>query len=113
MLTNFLRVIHTNHSFKPHRLILIYREEKGKLTEALAKRIQHELRQAHLNAMETDMVVESAKVPYTIIISRRTLSDGVLYLQHYSPKIKEEVHVSNLTEKILQQTNIFVLRRET
>lgn len=83
---------------------MVYSEERNRVSEALAKRIQSELRQAYLNASETDKLIDSSQVPFTVIIKARTLIDGVLELQHFNPKIREEVHVSNLTERLLLQT---------
>lgn len=98
-----IRAIHLTNSVNPHKLILIYLEHKNKVAMALAERIRRELRQAHLNALQTDQIVYSPQVPYTVVITGRTMTDGVLQLQHFKPKIKEEVHVSNLTERLTLQ----------
>lgn len=110
MLKFIYRKFYTSPSLNPKRLILVYLEERSKLSEALAKRIQNDLRKVHLNALETDKIVQSSQVPYTVIINKRTLIDGVLELLHYNPNVKEEVHVSNLTEKLLLQTGSITLR---
>lgn len=88
----------------PRKLILIFPEYRNRITEALAVRIQRELKSVYLNAMQTDKLIESAHVPYSIIINKRTLQDGVLELKHFDPRIKEEVHVTNLKERLLLQT---------
>lgn len=111
MLLSLTRSLFTNQSSLPRKLILVYSEERNKISEALARRIQRELRAAHLNAhVETDSRVVSAQVPYTVVITRRTLEDGVLDLEYQNPKIREEVHVSNLTERLLHQTGAVALR---
>lgn len=98
-------------SLVPHKLILVYSEEpQNKVAAALSKRIQKELQDVHLNAWTTDKLVESAQVPYTVIITNRTMSDGVVELQHFNPKIREEVHVSSLTDRLLAQTGAVMLR---
>lgn len=101
MLRLWSRAIHLNQCSPPHKLILVYAEYKSPLTEALAKRVRNELRAVYLNAMETDKIVESPQVPYTVIITEQTLVDGVLHLRHFNPKISEEVHVSQLADRLL------------
>lgn len=110
MLITLVRYLYTNQSTNLRKLVLIYQEEKGALAAALAQRIQRELKEAHFHAMETDTLVDSAQVPYTVIITNRTLSDGVVHLKHFKPKINEEVHVSNLTERLLLQAGAVTLR---
>lgn len=100
------RAIHISQSCTPHKLILIYTRHKSPITEALAQRVRKELRAVYLNALETDKIVQSPQVPYTVVITDRALVDGVLHLRHFHPRITEEVHVSQLTDKLLQQANI-------
>lgn len=101
MLKLLHRSLYTCQLLPPKKFILIYLEERSKLSEALAKRIQNDLKENDLNAQETDKIFESSQVPYTIIISKRTLIDGVLEVKHYHPSVKEEVHVSNLVNNLL------------
>lgn len=103
LISRSFRGIHLNRTSNPHKLILVYLEHRNKLARALSERICHELREAHLNAQPTDKMVESPHVPYTIVITERTMLDGVARMQHYKPRIYEEVHVSDLKERILQQ----------
>lgn len=103
MLNILRRALYTNQHLTPHKLILVYTEERNELSKALVLRIQKELRDVYLNAMETDRVIDSSQVPFTVFITKRTMMDGVVELQHYNPKIREEVHVSNLTERLLLQ----------
>lgn len=110
MLKSSLRLIHTQNSKVAHKLILIYQQHKSQVTEALARRIQSELRQVHLNALETDKLIASSHVPYTVVITERTLVDGVLELLHHNPRVKEEVHVSSLTDRLLMQSGSTALR---
>lgn len=84
--------------------MLIYSEYASKLSGALTKRIQDELRAAHVTALQTDKIIDCPQVPFTVVIKERTMEDGVLELQHQKPRIREEVHVSDLTERILLQT---------
>lgn len=96
-----------SHHYEPKKLILIYLDQtadKNIVLKALSNRIKKELHQIHLNALETDKLIQSPQVPYTILISDRTLFDGVVLLKHFEPRINEEVHVSNLTERLLLQT---------
>lgn len=100
----FIRSIHLNRSASTHKLILVYLEEQtkeNKIAQALAKRICNELNEAHLNVQQTDKIIKSPLIPHTIRITERTLTDGVLLLQHYKPSIDEEVHVSQLKERLL------------
>lgn len=104
MLRLLSRSLYTNQSLAPRKLVLLYQADKSELSNALSQHIKHELKEAHLTAFETDKLVDSPQVPYTIIITDRTMVDGVLLLQHQNPKIQEEVHVSNIKQKLLQQT---------
>lgn len=102
--------------FRPspiRKLILIYSECQNKLTGALSKRIQDELRTANMIALQSDKLIDSPQVPFTVVIKDRTLEDGVLELQHQKPRIREEVHVSDLTERILLQTGAITTREAT
>lgn len=101
MLRLFQRTLYTSQSSTPRKLILLYLEEKNEVLEALSNRIQQELKQVYLTALKTDEIIQSPQVPYTVIINKRTMIDGVLELQHYIPDIREEVHVSNLVNRIL------------
>lgn len=104
------------------RLILIYIDNKPqqtadddnsnemKILSTLSKRIKKELNQVYLNALETDKLIESPQVPYTVIITQQTLFDGILKLKHFEPKINEEVHVTQLTDRLLLQTGATALR---
>lgn len=99
----------TFSQFRPNptrRLVLIYSEYKSKLSGALSKRIQDELKAAHITALQTEKIIDCPQVPFTVVIKERTLDDGVIELQHHKPKIREEVHVSDLTERIQLQTGI-------
>lgn len=107
---SFLRTLISRRPFhlaqcgQPHKLILIYNSEPDdKVAEALSVRIRDSLRQVHMKVFHTEKIVFSPQVPYTVVITERTLVDGVLQLQHYRPRISEEVHVSNLVERLLTQ----------
>lgn len=97
------RSLFTHQSSIPRKLILLYQEDKSELAGALSQRIKKELKEVYLTAHETDKIVDSPVVPYTVIITSRTLVDGVLLLQHNNPKIREEVHVSDLKQKLMLQ----------
>lgn len=97
------RFFSTNQSATPRKLILLYQEDKTEHSKVLSQLIEKELKKVYLTAYETDKIVESSQVPYTVIITSRTLVDGVLLLQHYNPKIQEEVLVSDLKRKLLLQ----------
>lgn len=108
LLALITRPLHLNSKALPHKLVLIYLEQqtrKNQVAQALAKRICRELNEVHLNAQQTDKIIESPQVPHTVKITERTLSDGVLLLQHFKPKIDEEVHVSQLRERLLMARN--------
>lgn len=99
--------MYTFSQFRPNptrKLILIYSEYQSKLSEALSKRIQEDLKAAHMVALQTDKVIDCPQVPFTVVIKERTMEDGVLELQHQKPRIREEVHVRDLTGRILLQT---------
>lgn len=82
------------------KLVLIYIEAKpSKLVEALAERIQRELRESQVFSSRVDKIMHSPEAPYTVVIDDRTLVDGIVRLKHYRPKIYEEVHVSDLKSK--------------
>lgn len=97
------RSLFTNQSATPRKLILLYQQDKTELSQALSQRIKKELKEAYLTAHEIDEIFDSPQVPYTVIITNRTLVDGVLLLQHYNTKIREEVHVSDLKQKLVIQ----------
>jgi hypothetical protein len=102
------RSFHLNATASPHKLILIYLEQQTKesqIARALAERICKELNEAYLNAQQTDKIIESPQVPHTVKITERTLFDGVILLQHFKPRIDEEVHVSQLKDKLLMAKN--------
>lgn len=107
------RWIYLNRTSNPHKLILVHLEHRSKLAQALSERICHELREVHLNAQQTDKIIESPHVPYTVVITERTLFDGVTRLQHYKPRIDEEVHVGDLRDRILQQMGSVTFRGPT
>lgn len=100
MIKNLTRLIYTNQATTPRKSILIYAEHRNQVAAALARRIRSELRSIFLNACETEKLVESPHVPCTVVITERTLVDGVLILHHFKPKIKEEVHVSKVAERL-------------
>lgn len=104
MLRTFIQAIHFDHS--PHKLILIYLENRDRVAQALAKRICKELQEVYLNARETDKLIDSPQIPYTVVITDRTMFDGVIGLRHNKPKITEEVHVSNLKDRLLSLSYI-------
>lgn len=110
MLRLIHRTFYTSQTIVSKKFILVYLEEKNELSEALARRIQRDLKENYFNAQEIDKIIQSSQVPYTVIINKRTLTDGVLELKHYNPDIKEEVHVSNLIERLLLQTGSVTLR---
>lgn len=86
-------------------VIHVYLDKIGQneVANALAKRIQSELKEAKFNVSLTSVVIKSPQVPYTVMITEQTLDDGVLRLLHFNPCITEEVHVSNLRDKLLLQ----------
>ena len=63
-----------------------------------------------MNAQQTDKLILSCHVPYTIVITERTMFDGVLKLKHFTPRVDEEVHVSDLRDRILHQMGSVTLR---
>lgn len=99
----FRRHFHLNNKHSPHKLILVHQDYRNQLTEALARRICEELRRSHLHAHQTDMIVQSSQVHYNVVITERTLNDGILKLMHHKPKIAEEIHVSDLLKRITPQ----------
>lgn len=105
-----IRKLFTSQSSTFRKLILVHLDVKEEIevARALANRIQSELRASHLNVSQTNELIESSQVPYTIVITDQTISDGVLKLKHYQPRITEEVHVSNLKDRLLPRvTQIF------
>lgn len=104
------RKFYTCQAPSPRKLTLIYQEYKDRVSDALSQRIQRELQEVHLNAFTTDRLIISPQVPYTVIITQRTMSEGIIDLQHFRPRIREEVHVSNLRERLLVQTGAAMLR---
>lgn len=102
----FMRTFFTNQPVVDRKLILIFAQEDNQLSQALADRIKRELRQVNLNAFKTEKLIYSSQVPYTVIITKETLKDGILKLQHHNPKQCEQVHVSDLPERLLLETNM-------
>jgi len=100
------RGFHLNKKINPNKLILIYQEHKSQISDALAERICTELRESHLNAHPTDAIIHSTHVSYNIVITDRTLTDGVLKLVHFKPRVCEEVHVSEILQRLLPYENI-------
>lgn len=94
-------MFHLNYTSNPHRVILIYLEHKSKLTQALSERICRDLRDVHRYAQLSEKIIDSPYVPFTIMVTERTLQDGVVMLRHFNPRISEQVHISDLKDKIL------------
>lgn len=60
--------------------------KKTEVAQALANRIRNEVGQVQPGAP-------------SITITDQTLFDGIVKLNHFRPKVTEEVHVANLSEK--------------
>lgn len=100
------RKIYTNQPSIPRKLILVYLDVNNdtELAIALARRIETELKAVHLNVSQTDKLINSAHIPMTVVVTDQTMIDGVLKLKHFEPSITEEVHISNLKDRLLMQT---------
>lgn len=72
---------------------------KCPVSQTLAKRIEADLKSAHFQVSQINKLNEAPKA-FTVIITDRTLEDGVLKLQHIFPNLAEEVHVSDLRDRL-------------
>lgn len=78
--------------------------EKFQVARALSERIRRELREINLVTSESDELTKANDIDFTIMITDQTMNEGIVRLRHRSPKVTEEVHVTNLGERLTQLT---------
>lgn len=76
-------------------------EDHIPVAKALSKRIVKEFEESNVTVSPTDEPKASKDAPFTVIITDRTLEIGVIDLLHFTPAIREELHISNLKYRVL------------